>query len=149
MDLIKPNNFKTILVAVDDSEQGQNALANGIHQAQEDDSVLVILSVLELGELSTFETFNKDYVEKQRGEIRANLDRYERIAKENGIKNVEKLYAEGSTAGEVIINFGIKETNADLVVIGAHSKRGITAHMGSQASYVGRRAPISVLIVRN
>ena len=37
--------FKHILVAVDDSNLGQMALVNGIHQAKEDNAKLTIISI--------------------------------------------------------------------------------------------------------
>lgn len=43
--MVEAKHFKRVLAAVDDSKLGQLALVNAIHQAQEDDSELTIVSV--------------------------------------------------------------------------------------------------------
>ena len=42
----------------------------------------------------------------------------------------------------------IPAVKPDLLIVGARSKQGIAKHFGSQAAYMAKYAPISVLVVR-
>ena len=55
--------------------------------------------------------------------------------------------AEGN-AGEEIVKNVIPKVKPDLLIIGALSKQGIKKFFGSQAAYMAKYAPISVLVVR-
>ena len=57
------------------------------------------------------------------------------------------MIAEGD-AGETIIKKVIPQVNPDLLVIGALAKEGLEKYFGSQAAYMAKYAPISVLVVR-
>ena len=69
------------------------------------------------------------------------------IALQAGIKRVEVVIAEGD-AGETIIKRIIPKVEPDLLIIGALSKKGVKKFFGSQAAYMAKHAPISVLVVR-
>jgi nucleotide-binding universal stress UspA family protein len=150
MEQISPKQFKNILVAVDESPQGANALAYAISESLEDRAEkLFIISVFEEDEMNALDALDLDVTKKKQAEIDDNLAKYKQMALDAGVKNVETLFAEGQKAGEVIVNHAIPAVNADLIVIGAHSREGFFAQMGSQATYVARRSPISVMIVRD
>jgi len=63
-----------------------------------------------------------------------------------GCRNVEKVLLVGKPY-EDIISF-VEEAEIDLVVIGSHSKRGLTRLFGSTAHKVVRNVPCSVLTVK-
>jgi nucleotide-binding universal stress UspA family protein len=65
-----------------------------------------------------------------------------------GLTDVETIVGNGSKAGAVLVQDLIPETNADLIIIGAHSKDGFLDYLGSQAVYVARNAKISSMIAR-
>ncbi|MDF7637236.1 universal stress protein [Leuconostocaceae bacterium ESL0958] len=145
---IKPKQFKNILVGVDESEQGYNALANAIHQACEDDAKLIIASILEMGDLSTIDALHLDVIKEKREEIAANLKKYQAYAQSQGVREVETVFDDGVKAGEILNEDIAPSVHADLIVVGAHSREGFWDSIGSQAAYIARHARTSTLIVK-
>ncbi|MBS9335241.1 universal stress protein [Fructobacillus sp. M1-13] len=146
---VEPKDFKTILVGVDESEQGYNALANAIHQAREDDAHLIIASILEMGDLSAVAALHLDVIKEKRQEIEENLEKYRAFAEKAGVKSVDTVFDDGVKAGEILVEEIAPRVKADLIVVGAHSHEGFWASLGSQASYIARNSKISTLIVQN
>lgn len=145
-----PKHFKTILVAVDDSPQGEQALAYAIGEAKENHAEkLVILSIFEEADMTAADALDLDAIKAAQAQIETNLLHYRDLALSAGVQQVDTLYMDGRRAGEVIVNEAIPATQADLVVVGAHSKVGFFAQIGSQAAYVAKKAPISVMVVRD
>ncbi|WEV54303.1 universal stress protein [Leuconostocaceae bacterium ESL0723] len=145
---IEPKQFKNILVGVDESEQGYYALVNAVHQAREDKAELTIVTVLEMGDLSTIQALNLDAINEIQEKLEKNLAKYKRFAQEQGITHVETVFAQGAKFGETLLQQVAPQVNADLLVVGAHSHDGFWDSLGSQAAYVARNAKISALIVR-
>ena len=63
------------------------------------------------------------------------------------VKNVQLVFSEGN-AGEEIVKHIIPAVEPDLLIIGALSRTGIRKYFGSQAAYIVKYSPISVLVVR-
>lgn len=145
---MKPGKqFKNVLAAVDESELGQLALMNAIHQSLEDEAKLSIVSVFERDDLSVFDAMSKDKTNAAYADVEHALARYEKVAKAAGVKDVQLILAEGEP-GQVIVKDVVPQYNIDFVVIGSHSNVGRTTYFGSQSSYVANNAPVSVMIVR-
>ena len=87
--------FKHILVAVDDSNLGQMALVNGIHQAKEDNAKLTIISIFEKEQLNVFDFFSKERSSAAEEDVQRALERYRKMAIENGVSDVDTRIAEG------------------------------------------------------
>ena len=136
--------YQHVLVGVDESEQGQVALASAVHQALEDQAKLTIATVLELGDLSTTDVLSLSAVNKRREDLEKNLQTYKAYAIEQGVTDL----ADGAKAGEVLAMELAPEIKADLLIVGAHSKQGMWPSLGSQAVYIARHAKISSLIAR-
>ena len=145
---IEPIQFKRVLVGVDESEQGYVALANAIHQASEDEAHLIIASVLEMGDLSTIDALHLDVIKERRAQIEANLARYKAYAESQGAENVITVFADGAKAGEVLLQDVAPKVQADLIIVGAHSREGFWESLGSQAAYIARHAKISSMVAR-
>ncbi|QEA54518.1 universal stress protein [Leuconostoc citreum] len=145
---IEPIQFKRVLVGVDESEQGYVALANAIHQASEDEAQLIIASVLEMGDLSTIDALHLDVIKERRAQIEANLARYKAYAESQGAENVITVFADGAKAGEVLLQDVASKVQADLIIVGAHSREGFWESLGSQAAYIARHAKISSMVAR-
>ncbi|MDU2153208.1 MAG: universal stress protein, partial [Weissella confusa] len=94
--------YQHVLVGVDESEQGQVALASAVHQALEDQAKLTIATVLELGDLSTTDVLSLSAVNKRREDLEKNLQTYKAYAIEQGVTEVESVLADGAKAGEVL-----------------------------------------------
>nr|WP_249192667.1 universal stress protein [Weissella minor] len=145
--VVEAKRFKNVLVAVDDSDLGQLALVNAIHQAQEDDAQLSIVSFLEPDQLNTFEALDKDKVENAQNKVKNDLKQFQAQAEQAGLSAVQPIYAEGEP-GEMLVKHIISDSGADLVVMGAHSKQGVRKYFGSQSKYVANNADVTVMIVR-
>ena len=136
-----------ILVGVDDSADALLAFDYAIERAVAEDAELIITSVLESDELSVFQAMDKDFIHGERSELEEHILEYRDKALAKGVKNVRTIIAEGD-AGESIVKKVIPKANPDLLIIGSESKKGIKGRFGSQAAYMAKNAPISVLVVR-
>ena len=115
--------FNRILVGVDDSADALLAFDYAIHQAKQDGAELVIISILENDEMNVQQ------------------------AQAAGVTKVHAMIAEGEP-GETIVKEVIPHVQPDLLIIGSLAKKGIAKHFGSQAAYMAKYAPISVLVIR-
>lgn len=147
METEQIKNIKKILVGVDDSDDAQLAFRVAMRRALDLNATLSIVSVLESHEMNIYQALTASYVHGQRKDLEEHLEKYRKIALDAGIKNVEVVIAEGN-AGEVIVKEVIPKVKPDLLIIGALSKEGIKKYFGSQAAYMAKYAPISVLVVR-
>lgn len=141
------NTFEHVLVGVDDSADAQLAFRYAMHRCIKDNSELIITSILESNEMNVYQALTKDYVHGERAELEEHLKEYRKVATDAGVKNVRLIVAEGDP-GETIIKDVIPKTDADLLVVGSVSKHGIRKYFGSQAAYMAKYSPISVMIIR-
>ncbi|MFT8364168.1 MAG: universal stress protein [Sporolactobacillus sp.] len=139
--------FSHILVGVDDSADAQLAFRYAMQRAKRDNAQLTIVSILEKGDMNIYQALNKDYIHGERKDLETRIQTYKQIAVDFGVEQVNAVVTEGEP-GEVIVKEVIPHTNADLLIIGSEDKRGIARHFGSQAAYMAKYAPISVLVVR-
>ncbi|MCF6159732.1 MAG: universal stress protein [Furfurilactobacillus sp.] len=148
-DIIKGKvyDYKRVLVGVDDSPDAQLAYQYAVKQAKEDKSELVIVSILEEQDVNVFTALSKEMLDQQRKTIQERLDKYRRVAENSGVKSVKTLIAEGDP-GETIVKQVIPQVDPDLVIVGSLSRQGVAKYFGSQAAYVAKYSPVSVLVVR-
>lgn len=143
----KNNTFERVLVGVDDSDDAQLAFRYAMRRCIKDNATLIITSILESDEMNVFQALTKDYVHGERHELEDHIKEYRKVALEAGVKDVELFVAEGDP-GETIVKQVIPASKADLLVIGSLSKSGIKKYFGSQAAYMAKYSPISVMIIR-
>ncbi|BDR58220.1 universal stress protein [Xylocopilactobacillus apicola] len=139
--------FRRILVGVDDSADAQLAFKYAIREALEHHADLIITSILESDEMNIYQALSRDYIHGERAELEKHVEEYRNLALEAGVENVELVISEGDP-GETIVKNVIPATKADLLVIGSLAKKGIRKHFGSQAAYMAKHSPISVMVVR-
>jgi nucleotide-binding universal stress UspA family protein len=139
--------FKRILVGVDDSPDAQLAFRYAISEARLSDASLVIASVLEADNVNVFQALNKDFVHGERKDLAEHLNQYRQLALRAGVKTVDTVVEEGDP-GEVIVKTIIPAVHADLLIVGSLSKTGVRKYFGSQAAYMAKYSPISVMVVR-
>ncbi|MFT8393347.1 MAG: universal stress protein [Liquorilactobacillus ghanensis] len=140
-------DFHRILVGVDDSEDALLAFNYAIRRAKISDAELVIVSVLESDEMSVYQALNKDYVHGERKELEQHILKYQKQAQDAGVKKVRSIVAEGNP-GEAIVKDVIPHVEPDLLIVGSYSKKGLARYFGSQAAYMAKYSPISVLVIR-
>ncbi|MGP4116308.1 universal stress protein [Levilactobacillus zymae] len=139
--------FNRILVGVDDSADALLAFEYALHQVKRDDAELYIVSVLESDDMSVYEALSKDFVHGERQALEQHIQDYQRQAKEAGLTKVHALVADGEP-GETIVKDVIPHVQPDLLIIGSEAKKGVRRHFGSQAAYMAKYSPISVLVIR-
>nr|WP_281727958.1 universal stress protein [Pediococcus argentinicus] len=144
---MNPKQFSKILVGVDDSPDAQMAFRFAMNRAKQDNAELDLVSVLEEDEINIYQALNKDYVSSKREDMEKHLKEYAKVAQEFGIKKVKTYIAEGD-AGETIVKSVIPEVEPDLLVIGSSSRTGVARYFGSQASYMAKYSPVSVMVIR-
>jgi nucleotide-binding universal stress UspA family protein len=137
-------NIKTILLPTDFSEPSEAAFHLGCSLARDHGSRLVLLHVVTPPTVAYTEGVMLPPTEDIRDEIWAKLD--EIAPPEPGIE-VERHMVEGEPSAEIMRL--ANESNADLIVMGTHGRRGLTRWvMGSVAEAVVRKAPCPVLTVK-
>lgn len=139
--------FARILVGTDDSHDAQLAFQYAINYAKENDAELFIVAVLESDEMNVYQALDDDYIHGERRELEKHLRDYKEEAKAAGVNQVQTVIAEGDP-GKTIINEVIPQIEPDLLVIGSFDKKGVARHFGSQAAYMAKNSPISVLVMR-
>ncbi|WP_034992209.1 universal stress protein [Liquorilactobacillus vini] len=141
------DDFKKILVGVDDSEDALLAFRYAMKRARATNAELIIVSVLESNEMSVYQALSKDYIHGEREDLEKHILKYQKLAQDAGVKKVRSIVAEGN-AGEAIVKDVIPHVQPDLLIIGSYSKKGLARHFGSQAAYMAKYAPVSVLVIR-
>ncbi len=144
---IKDVYFHNLLVAVDDSPDAVLAFKYAIHRAIKDEVGLTLVSVLENDDYNIYEALSKDFVHGAREDMEKRIAEYKQKAEEAGVKEVHTVVAEGDP-GETIVKEVIPHVKPDLLIIGSKSKEGIKKRFGSQAAYMAKYSPVSVLVVR-
>ncbi|WP_143462622.1 universal stress protein [Levilactobacillus enshiensis] len=139
--------FKRILVGVDDSADALLAFDYAIQQAKRDDAELIIVSVLENAAMNVYQVMNTDFVHGEYDNLVTHVQTYQEKAQAAGVEHVRTIVAEGEP-GETIVQDVIPEVHPDLLVVGSLAKKGVSRHFGSQAAYMAKYAPISVLVIR-
>ncbi|GEO47992.1 universal stress protein [Companilactobacillus kimchii] len=141
------NTFERVLVGVDDSADAQLAFRYAMHRCIKDNSTLIITSILESGDMNVYQALTRDYVHGERKDLEEHMQEYRKIALDAGVQKVELVIGEGDP-GETIVKDIIPAAKADLLVIGSLSKKGIRKYFGSQAAYMAKYSPISIMIIR-
>lgn len=140
------NDYKNILVAVDGTREAENALKKSIEIAKlSHGSKLHIANVI-----NSYLIPENDFpaLEREKQLSEKLLNRYQSIALEEGITNIEVLAKHGSPK-KMIAEELASLVNADLIVCGVTSiKDAEHFFLGSVSQYVVLTAACDVMIVR-
>ncbi|MGL9953615.1 universal stress protein [Enterococcus faecalis] len=139
--------FSKIMVGVEESPDALKAFHYAIQKAKEEQAKLVIVSILEEKEINVYQSLDKNYWQEQLAKLEKQTEKYQQEALANGIDKVSVIVNEGNP-GELIINKLIPLNKPDLLIIGSKSTSKLKSFFGSQAAYMARYAPISVMIIR-
>lgn len=140
-------NFNKILVGVDDLADALKAFDYAINFAKQNSAELDIISVLEEHDINVYESLDKDFIHGKYRDLAEHLTKYQRQAQKAGVSQVKTLTAKGNP-GETIVKQIIPQLQPDLLIIGSLAKKGLARHLGSQAAYMAKYAPISVWVIR-
>ena len=129
--------YKTIICAIEIGQEGKKILAKAQNLASKCNSKLIVVNVLPYALLP--KDYQKELKEKAIPEFNAMMSEFG-IAKKNRILKVGKPY-------ELICTIAEKK-QADLIMLGTHSKKGIRSLIGSTATGVANNARCDVSLVR-
>jgi universal stress protein A len=134
-----------ILFATDFSDASDEALLAAAHMATSARASVTVLHVAELPAATTHAGF--DLLASAEVSIRVSLEKVALRLREHGVEIVE-VRADHGIAAPVICDVA-HEGRFDLVVVGTHSRKGLSRMlMGSVAEHVVRHAPCPVLTFR-
>lgn len=145
--MTKKTEFQHILVGVDDSEDALLAFRYAIATAKQRHAALTVVSILEDNDVNVFQAMDKDYIHGEHSELEQHINTYVQQAKDAGVEQVNAVVSEGKPA-EVIVKDVIPHVKPDVLIIGSIAKKGLKRRVGSQAAYMAKYAPISVLVIR-
>lgn len=142
------NLYSTVLVPVDDSKQAELALEKAIRICRNYDSKLIIAHVIDEIYYHSANPRVGDIEEELRPHITDMLNRYEGMAKDRGVKEIDLVVAKGKP--KVLISSDLVNDNkVDLIVMGATGMSALDkVLMGSTSQYVLNHTSADVLIVR-
>ena len=143
-------HYSRIMIAVDDDDfvSSRRAFDYACTVAKIYNIPLAVTMVLETGDLNIFQSLSPETIETRRVEITRDLNIYCDKAREFGVNDVTPILAEGSPSHEIVETV-IPDFRPDLLVIGSETKPGKRKTIGTQAAYIARYAPCSVIIVRS
>jgi nucleotide-binding universal stress UspA family protein len=144
--------YKKILVPVDGSEPSMRGLREAVKLAKSQGSQLQLVHVVNELVFTAAETppvYMDKVIDALRAEGKAVLSKAEEVVREGGLEPQGVLLESiGGRAADLIVEQA-RQWTADLIVIGAHGRRGLRRlALGSDAELVVRSAPVPVLLVR-
>ncbi|MFA0813279.1 universal stress protein [Microbulbifer epialgicus] len=129
--------YKTVLCAIESSQEGKYVLSKAIELSNRFDSKLIVLNVL------PYSLLPKDY---QRELKESAIPKFNEITSSFGIAKKNRVLKVGKPY-EVICKEAEKR-NVDLIVLGTHSKKGIGSLIGSTANSIVNYARCDVTLIR-
>ncbi len=140
------NEYHRILVATDNSEQGRLVLDRARTLLQESDASLSLLQVLEhIPATVLSDVVPPEGMDKGAWMEFTARNRLSQLAEENQLSAAEVVVVSGSPREQIVRV--AKEQKADLIVIGAHERHGLSRLRPSTTDSVVHHAPCDVLTV--
>lgn len=142
--------YKSILVGVDGSNQAQRAFEEALEVALRNHANLIVAYVIESKTYSImgFSGMNEDVMNDQIARAEKDLDSYVAQANKRGLKTVQSDMSFGSPK-TIMAKDLPKKYKVDLIMVGQSGLNAAERVMvGSVSSYVVRHAICDVLVVR-
>lgn len=149
--MLESQEYQTILVGTDGSEQAKLAFEKAIAVAKRNDAKIIVAHIIEnrvYGGTMAFSIFSPDVVQEETDNSKDLLAMYKELAKNLGYENVETILEFGSP--KVLMAKELPERfNADLIMVGQSGLNAVERLvMGSVSDHIIRTAPCDVLVVR-
>ncbi|GAA5444830.1 universal stress protein A homolog 2 [Microbulbifer sp. NBRC 101763] len=129
--------YKSILCAIEASHEGRLVLSKAVELSKKFESKLFVLNVLPYGFLP------RDYQKELKESA---LPKFEDIVSDFGISKKNRALKVGKPY-EIICKESVKR-KVDLIVLGTHSKKGLSSIIGSTANGIVNHAHCDVTLVR-
>ncbi|HLR92832.1 MAG TPA: universal stress protein [Atopostipes sp.] len=145
--------YRNIMVAIDGSNEAEQAFKEGVAIAKRNDSHFYIAHVSDTRSLRSFPNFvspisNTEFMDQTQRAAETTLAEYKKWAEDRGLSNVKTILKFGSPKAEIAKNIP-DEYDIDLILLGATGLNAVERILiGSVSEYVVRSAPCDVLIVR-
>lgn len=148
---MESQEYQSILVGTDGSEQANLALEKAIAVAKRNNARVVVAHIMEnklYGGTMSFSTFTPDLLQAQTEQAQILLDSCVEKAKKLGYEQVETVLEFGSP--KVLMAKDLPERfKTDLIMVGQSGLNAVERLvMGSVSDHIIRTAPCDVLIVR-
>ncbi|MEK4627816.1 MAG: universal stress protein [Solibacillus sp.] len=143
------NHYQNIVVAVDGSQEAELAFLKSIDVAKRNvGSTLHILHVIDTSVATSFDMLYENMVELVRKHGEVLLERYQTLAIDAGISNVNPIITKGVPKQVLTKQLG-DIVKADLIICGATGLNAVEQiFIGSNTEAIVRHAECDVLIVR-
>lgn len=149
--MLESQEYRSILVGTDGSEQAQQAFEKAIAVAKRNNAEVIVAHIIEnklYGGTMAFSTFSPDIVQEETNQAKNLLENYVQIAKDSGYDRVKTTLEFGSPkvmmASELPEKYG-----TDLIMVGQSGLNAVERLvMGSVSDHIIRTAPCDVLVVR-
>ncbi|MBS4191920.1 universal stress protein [Bacillus sp. FJAT-49705] len=137
--------YKNIIVAIDGSEEAEWAFKKAVEISKRNDAELHLVHIIELRTYPSDAASIKQRAEKRGTEL---LDRYKKMASEQGLQKVDKVIEFGSPKVTITKKIAPKIV-ADLIICGATGLYAVERLLiGSVSENITRSANCDVLVVR-
>ncbi|MCM3692103.1 universal stress protein [Neobacillus niacini] len=140
--------YDHILVAIDGSQESENALEKSIEIAKRNNAKLLLAHVIDTRSFLLIDNYDPDIAERANKLAIDMLEKYQTQAIESGVVHVQYEIEYGSPKVKIPKEIA-KKHNIDLIVCGATGMNAVERFLiGSVSEHITRYSPCDVLIVR-
>ena len=140
--------YKNILVAIDGSDESEQAFKKAVQVAKRNNSVLFLTHVIDIRAFESVSSFDESLAEEATKVAKQTLDDYVIYGNEHGVTDIHCLIEYGAPKTVIAKNLQ-KDHHIDLIMLGATGLNAMERILiGSVSSYVSRKADCDVIIVR-
>ncbi|MBB3907059.1 universal stress protein [Anoxybacteroides rupiense] len=140
--------YKTIVVAVDGSQEAEWAFKKAIQIAKRNEASLILTHIIDIRAFAAVEAHSQSVVERSEQYAKELLENYKQQALEAGIEHVIVDIEFGSPKVKIAKNIAPKH-KADLIICGATGLNAVERLLiGSVSEHITRYAKCDVLVVR-
>lgn len=140
--------YKHIVVAVDQSEDAESIGYKALCMAKRNRAKLTILNILESISLNTNYELMPVFPQGTDDEVLADAKKSMReLSFKLGIPDVDTMVVSALSTKEGILK-AVAELNADLLVIGSHTRQGLSLLLGSTSASIINDSPCDILTIK-
>jgi nucleotide-binding universal stress UspA family protein len=143
-----PVKYKTILVAVDGSDEAKRAFRKASSLAKDHGSKMLLTHIVDTRTFASVEHYDRTIFSQAEKYAREMLEEYKQLALADGLSDVTLILDYGSPKVKIAKDVA-KKYEVDLIVTGATGLNAVERFLiGSVSEHITRHASCDVLIVR-
>src|SRR5699024_8603534 len=140
--------YKTILTAIDGSEDSDKAFDKAVETAKFNAAKLILVHVIDTDSFALTTAYHSQLWEKAKEAASELMDKYIKKAKDSDFTNIERVVIQGSPRN-VITRQVASDYQPDLIMVGATGKGAVGRFLiGSVSESITRNAKSDVLVVK-